>query len=158
MLLSALLGALVAAAVFQPTATRLFAAVVFVSVAWGHEIAFSHLTGLPYYASAGAGALAIIVALKLLTNPPRIALTLVRICLVSIVLNFTGWVMWWAYLPPEPYNAAIFCVFVWALATLLSRDKQDDSGRRLTMDLWRYGFRRYAYQRVQLPPRNGPQT
>lgn len=155
MLLSALLGALVAAAIFQPTATRLFAAVVFVSVAWTHEIAFAHLTGLPYYLSAGVGALGIIVALKLLPHPPRVALTLVRICLVSIVLNFAGWVMWWAYLPPGPYNAAIFCVFVWALVTLLSKDKQDESGGRLTMDLWRAGFHRYAYPRVQLLPWDG---
>lgn len=155
MLLSALLGGLVAAAIFQPTATRFFAAVVFVSVAWVHELLFAHLDGFPYYASAGAGALAIIVLLKLLAHPPRIALVLVRICLVSIVLNFAGWLMWRAYLPPESYNAAIFCVFIWALVTLLSRDKQDESGGRLTMDLWRAGFRRYAYPGLQLLPRNG---
>lgn len=155
MLLSALLGGLVAAAMFQPTVTRLFAAVVFVSIAWAHELLFAHLDGLPYYLSAGAGALAIIVTLKLLAHPPCIALALVRICLVSIVLNFAGWVMWWAYLPPQPYNAAIFCVFIWALVTLLSKDKQDDSGGRLTMDLWRAGLRRYAYPRVQLLPRDG---
>jgi len=155
MLLSALLGGLVAAAIFQPTATRSFAAVVFVSVAWAHELAFAHLTGLPYYASAGAGALAIIVALKLLDHPPRIALTLVRICLVSIVLNFIGWVLWVTYSEPAPYNVATFCIFVWALITLLSRDRQDDSGGRLTMDLWRAGIRRYAYPGLQLLPRNG---
>lgn len=155
MLLSALLGGLVAAAIFQPTASRLFAAVVFVSVAWAHELLFAHLTGLPYYASAGAGALAIIVALKFLDHPPRMALSLVRICLTSIVLNFAGLVMWLAYLPPEPYNVAIFCVFVWALMTLLSKEKQDDSGGRLTMDLWRTGFRRIVYPGAQLLPRNG---
>jgi hypothetical protein len=155
MLLSALLGGLVAAAIFQPTATRLFAAVVFVSVAWAHEIAFAHLTGLPYYLSAGGGALLIIVALKRLAHPTPTVFALVRICLASLVLNFAGWIMWRAYLPPEPYNAAMFCVFSWALVILLSRDKQDASGGRLTMDLWRAGFRRYAYPRVQLLPRDG---
>lgn len=155
MLLSALLGGLVAAAVFQPTATRFFAAVVFVSVAWAHELLFAHLDGFAYYGSAAAADLAIILAISLLAHPPRVVLTLARICLVSIVVNLFGWLLWRAYLPPEPYNAAMIGVFIWALLILISRDRQDDNGGAVTMDRWFARLRGYSYPGVKLLSKDG---
>lgn len=155
MFLSALLGGLVAAALLQPTASRSFAAVVFVCVAWSHELYFAHLDGFAYYGSAAAADLAIIVALKLISEPPPVVLTLARICLVSMVVNLFGWVMWRAYLPPEPYNVVMAGVFVWALITLISRDKRDEMGGSTTMDWRKPGVRFYAYPGTQLLPANG---
>jgi len=155
MFLSALLGGLVAAVLFQPTAPRFFAAVVFVSVAWTHEIYFTHLEGFAYHGSAAAADLAIIAALRLLIEPSRVVLILARICLVSMVLNLVGWLMWHAYLPPEPYNAAMLCVFIWALLILTSRDEQDAMGGGLTVDWWRAIICINAYSRAQLLPSNG---
>lgn len=156
MLLSAVLAGLIAAAFLQPTATRFFAAVVFVLVAWTHELAFAHLEGFVYYASAAAGALAVILATSFLADPPRTVLTLHRICLASIVLNFAGWLLWRAYLPPDPYNTAMLGVFIWALITFISRDKQDAMGGDTTLGRWLASVRGPSYSRAKLLPQDGP--
>ncbi len=154
MILEGLLGAIVAAALFQPTVHRFFAAVVFVCVAWGHEVFFAHLGGFAYYASAASADLAIIILTSFLIDPPKMVLTLHRICLVSIVLNFIGWVAWRLYLPPEPYSAAMLCVFIWALVIFISRDKKDVGGID-TVD-WRFtSFHIHNHPGTKFSPWNG---
>lgn len=118
MTLSFLLGALVAAAVCQPTASRFIGAVVFVSVAWAHELILRDLEGFAYHGSAALGALIVIVITSRLTHVSKMIIRLHHVCIASIVVNFAGWIAWLTYLPPEPYNIAILIVFVWALITL----------------------------------------
>ncbi len=37
----------------------------------------------------------------------RLAESMQQLCLLSMIVNFTGWVLYMAYVPPMPYNYAI---------------------------------------------------
>lgn len=134
MLLSLLLGALVAAALLQPTAPRFFAAVFFIGVTFTHELFLSGLDGFAYYGSAAALDLAIIFVIARLDPVPSMVVTLQRVCWVSILANLAGWLMWRAYLPPEPYNLALVAINAWALTAFITGTKDDVGG--FGMDLW----------------------
>lgn len=85
-----LMYALLAVAVFQPNAPRLFAAVLFVSIISLHELLLSDLDGLQYYGSAALFDLLIIVLTSGINPVPRMVLSLHRICFVSILANMAG--------------------------------------------------------------------
>lgn len=156
MTLSFLLGALVSAAVFQPTATRFIGAVVFVSIAWAHELLLRDLEGFAYHGSAALAALIVIIITSRLTHVSTMIIRLHHVCIGSILLNCAGWFAWLAYLPPEPYNVGMLIVFAWALIALIGKDAEDVGSD--SMDRWRPGFRFYPFASHQLLPVNGVET
>ncbi len=134
-----LMFALVAVAFIQPNAPRLFAAVVFVGVVSLHEALLSHLDGLQYYGSAALFDLLIIVLTSGINPVPRMVLSLHRLCIVSILLNMAGWVLWFFYFPPLAYDLAFVAVYAWALLILIKRDGANVGG--YSLDSWASCFR-----------------
>lgn len=131
---------LMVAVFLQPNAPRFYAAVCFLAITLSHEGIAGHLTGLAYYGSAALFDLLIIILTAGINPVPRMVLWLHRVCMVSIVANGIGWVMWYAYWPPYAYDATFIVIYLWALVTLLERDAADDMGG-FTADSWASCFR-----------------
>jgi len=142
MTLSILIYALIIAALFQPNAPRFFAAVVFISLTLSHELFLAHLDGFQYYGSAALFDLAIIIITSGVDPIPRMVISLQKICIVSILCNLGGWLIWDAGAPPTVYNAAFIGIFMWALITFIKKDRADVGG--FTMDSWSACFRVYT--------------
>lgn len=134
-----LLASLFVVAFIQPNAPRFFAALAFVAITLLHELFLSHYDGLLYYGSAALFDLAIIIATSGIRPVPEMVLSLHRICLVSILANFLGWVIWFLYFPPLIYDASFVAIYAWALITLIKRNGLDVGG--YTLDSWATCFR-----------------
>jgi hypothetical protein len=129
----------VAFAFLQPSAPRFFAAVSFVSITLLHELLLSDYVGLMYYGSAALFDLGIIILTSGISPVPKMVLTLHKICMVSILANLAGWLMWFLYYPPLAYDAAFAIIYAWTLITLINRDSLDVGG--YTLDSWASCFR-----------------
>ena len=125
---TALIVAIITVSFFQPTAPRFFAAAIFVGVTATHELIFSGLVGLQYYGSAALFDLAIIILTSGIHPVPKMVLTLHKICMVSIVANLGGWVLWARYYPPLLYDLSFLGIYAWTLITLIGRTKADVGG------------------------------
>lgn len=139
-----LLYSLVVVAFIQPNAPRFFAALAFVSITFLHEVFLSGCDGLAYYGSAALFDLLIIAVTSGIRPVPKMVLSLHRICLVSMLANFAGWVIWFAYLPPFVYDATFVAIYVWALMILIRRNGQDVGGYTLASWGTCFRFNRYA--------------
>ena len=139
MILSILLMMIAASCLVQPNAPRLFAAMVFAGLTLTHEFSLSHLEGLEYYGSAALVDLGIMIAISGISPTPTMVINLQRVCIVSIITNFLGWVMWLTYLPPIAYNYAYVFIYMVAVAVLLKKDQGDVGG--FAVDSWVSCFR-----------------
>jgi hypothetical protein len=131
-----IIGAL---AILQPTPARQKAALVFAGLTLLHEIVFKNLDGLWYYGSAAFVDMAIISITANLKYTPRLIRDLHRVCLASIILNASGWIMWMLYLSPVSYNVSFIFLYAWSVIVLLRRDRQY-AGDNL-LDSWADCFR-----------------
>jgi len=136
--LSYLLFAILLASVCQPSAERIFAAVVFITFTLVHEVTLSSTTGFTYYGTAALFNLLTILFTSGINPLPKMVLTLHRICLAAILVNAAGWVMWFLYMSPAAYNALFFALYVWVIITLIHRTGLNVGG--LTMDRWHTCF------------------
>lgn len=151
MIITGLLIAIVVLAFFQPNAPRFFAALIFVGITLSHELFLSNLDGLQYYGSAALFDLAIIILTSGINPVPKMVINLHRICIVSIIANLVGWVLWFLYVPPLFYDASFVLIYVWTLITLIHRNRSDVGG--YTLDSWatclrfnRYSWYRYSHK------------
>lgn len=139
MIVTVLIGLIVVAAFIQPNAPRLFAALIYTGAMLLHEVIFADYVGLMYYGSAALLDLGIIVLTSGISPVPKMVLTLHKICLVSILANLAGWLMWYSYYPPLAYDAAFAVIYAWTLLTLINRDRLNVGG--YTLDSWASCFR-----------------
>lgn len=130
---------IIAMAFIQPNAPRLFAAVIFVGVTALHEVFFSDYDGLQYYGSAALFDLAIIILTSGINPIPKMVLSLQKICIVSIVANLVGWILWFLYYPPLLYDLAFVVIYAWTLIILIKRNGLNVGG--YSMDSWASCFR-----------------
>lgn len=134
MITSILLIFIGAFALLQPNAPRLFAALIFAGLTLAHDFFSSNLDGLMYYGSAALIDLFIIILTSGISPVPKMVITLHKICMVSIVANFFGWVIWTLYYPPIAYDLAFMAIYAWTLITFITRGKIDVGG--FTLDSW----------------------
>lgn len=113
------------AVLLQPNATRFYAAFLFAGATITHDLALSHLDGFAYYASAALFDLGIIALTSGISPIPRMVISLQRICLASILLNFAGWLMWLLYFSPVLYDTMFTLIYSWALIIMLVRNNTD---------------------------------
>lgn len=126
--ITVLLFIILAASFWQPTPQRLYAALVASALTTWHHWGYFDVSGLAYYGTAALADLAIIAALSFIDTPPKMVLRLQTICVVSIMLNVAGWILWRMYMPPDLYNAAYVMLYAWMLITLIRRGKTDHVG------------------------------
>lgn len=129
MILTAVLIVLVLAAFTQPNAGRMLAACIFSSLTILYGGISAGLVGSEYYIGAAVTDLLILILVSGIYPMPRLVGRLQAICVVSIVLNFLGWSMWFFYLPPFAYDWAFIGLYVYAVYALIARDHDDVVGR-----------------------------
>lgn len=139
MITTVLIYAIAFVALLQPNAPRLYASMVFVIFTVGHEWAFSDLDGLAYYGTAAIFDFLIILITWAIRPIPKLVINIHKICILSIIANAFGWVMWVLYLPPTAYNVAYTFIYAAALLAMIKKDGSDDRG--FTLDSWRSCFR-----------------
>ena len=113
------------ASVIQPNSQRLFAGLAYSVPLVASDLLLSNETGLLYYYGSAVFDVATIIIISRVAKASSMALTIQKICLASIVLNFFGWVMWMLYMPPVMYNSLFIALYVCALLTLITRNKSD---------------------------------
>ena len=130
---------MIPAAVFQPTAQRFFAAIVFVVVIHTHDYFFANLDGLMYYASDALFLLLVATITSGIANKPQMVVTLQKVCMFGVVANTIGWLFWYLYVSAIYYNMAFIIIYGWAFFTLTKADRHDTGG--YTLADWRSCFR-----------------
>ena len=116
---TALLYAITLSACFQRTAQNLYGAVIFVGAALLFELVAPALDG---WSRHGGSAIINLVAILILSGVRPACWMVYRlklILLLSMLVNFAGWVMWYQYLPPTAYDAGLVVVFSLALFALI---------------------------------------
>lgn len=124
---------------------RLVAAFLFVAPVVVHEIFLADLDGLAYYGSAALFDLLTIVTLSLMMRPPKLALMLQQLAMISIMLNFYGWIAWMAYLAPDAYSLLFIGLYFTAIIILMWGGDGVLGGSKLGSG--HSGISRHAYQR-----------
>ena len=95
------------------------ASLAFVVVNLLHEIvSYSH-TAIAYYGSSALSHLLIMTIINITIRPTKLALRLQYLCLLSIIVDFAGWIAWFSYLNHEVYNIAFYCIYVAAALQII---------------------------------------
>jgi len=105
----------------QRNAPRLYAALVYAAINTACEF-FLADTGVYYYGIAAMADLLIMILTSQINPMPRMVVNLHRLCLISIIANGIGWLMWFFYLPPDFYNGIFIVLYAWAIIILCERD------------------------------------
>ena len=105
----------------QRNAPRLYAALVYAAVNTFCEF-FLADTGVYYYGIAAMADLLIMILTSQISPMPKMVVNLHRLCLISIIANGIGWLMWYFYLPPDFYNGIFIMLYAWAIIILCERD------------------------------------
>jgi len=134
-IITGLLTIMCVVALIQPNMSRLFGAVIFAGLTLLHDLCLSDLDGLAYYGSAALTDSAIIILTSGIFPIPVMVVRLHYICLISILVNAAGWVMWMAYLPPTIYDIAFIVVYLCVIITMIRKDTSDVGG--YSLDSWR---------------------
>ena len=121
-MITILLVLITVVAVMQPTIPRFFAAMTFALLTLIHDEGLGHLEGLAYYGSAALIDFVILFILAGIQPIPRMVLYLQLLCILSMLLNFGGWLLWVFYLPPNVYDNAFQVLYGGVLIALLAKD------------------------------------
>lgn len=105
----------------QRNAPRLYAALSYLIVNTSCEFLFAD-TDVYYYGIAAMSDLLIMILTSQISPMPKMAINLHRLCLVSIIGNGVGWLMWYSYMPPDLYNYFFVALYIWAIIILCERD------------------------------------
>lgn len=135
MIMNILFGLIAISALLQPNVPRLFAVLIFASVTLLHDFFMKSFDGLAYYGGAALFDVAIIILTSGINPLQKMVMTLHKVCMVSILANAAGWVMWMLYMPPGVYDFSFLIIYTWALITFIARDGADVGG--FTVDSWR---------------------
>jgi len=113
---------------FQPSESRLYTGSIFFAMLILHEFIFSTADGLMYYGTAALFYLGIMVLTAPAINVTKLVLDIHKICLIAIIVNATGWIAWFAYLPPNLYNFASIFLHACGIWALLRRTRKEEHG------------------------------
>lgn len=124
-------------ACLQPSAERREVACAYALVNMGHFLLISWwISDFWYYVSAGIADVVIMSIIVHMHKIPEIGLLLLRACLLELMVNAFGWVLWWRYAPPDAYNALYQCVQIWIVFILMKKGEADEWGG-FTVGNWR---------------------
>ncbi len=116
-------------AVLQKTDERFYAATIFSALTLAHMVLFSATdSGHAYYIGAAFLDVAIMSFIARIDKIVSLTITLHRICLVEIIVNAIGWVMWMKYADPYWYNVTFIGLHLWAIFALTRKDNANDPG------------------------------
>ena len=109
----------------QPDLDRLFVASVYIyGNVFVHEAMFSSLDGLAYYGSAALTDLLTITLLCTIVLSTKLCGKLISVCMISIILNFGGWLIWLGGLEPMVYNLSFVVLNAYTIYLLIGGDSE----------------------------------
>ncbi len=123
-----LLIAICVLVVLQPTEERMIVATIYAGLCVIHNIASVEFVGFTYYMTAGMFDLVILALLCSYGAAGRLTRNLISVCMVSIVLNFYGWLIWFLYQPPMTYNIASMALYLIAILILSEKECSHEYG------------------------------
>ena len=88
-----------------------------------HELFINKVTSLPYYSTAAIFDLVSMILMASIKPTPNIAVKLSFICVISICLNFYGWLIYILYIKPVTYDIGFIILYAVAIYVFLSKDK-----------------------------------
>ena len=107
----------------QPNLTRFIVALTYGVITLAHEFFMSDVNSFSYYTSAAIFDLIAMTIMSLIKPVTLITLRLNLICVISVVINFCGWALYYFYCSPITYDIAFVVVYAVVIYLLLSRDK-----------------------------------
>ena len=122
---------------YQPVGTRYNVAIIFASITLAFDCFCSSLPGELYYFCAAIADLGIVFCIYKLKTYDWLAESLQRLCLISVVLNLLGWIMYEMYLPPNLYNLS-FIIFYGASVIVLTLGGSKRDNTRASSDPARF--------------------
>ena len=108
---------------FQKSRQRLLLASFYVLINTAHLLLFNALDGSSYYLVSALFDLLLMTAVSAIYIPQTLSIQ--KLCIISIMANFAGWIMWYLYLDPTAYNAVFVAIYLYAIMILTSRDPAD---------------------------------
>ena len=108
---------------FQKSQQRLLLASFYVLINTVHLLLFNGLYGSSYYLVSALFDLLVMTSVSSIHIPQTLSVQ--KLCIISIVANFAGWVMWFLYLDPAAYNVVFIAIYIYAIIILTSRDASD---------------------------------
>ena len=112
----ALIAILCVASLFQRDAGKRKIACFYSLMTVLHILSLGETTGLIYYGSAALFDFIILMVIIQDTKNSRLVTRLSIICLVEIVCNSIGYVMWFAYVPSTAYNITYLIIYLIIIA------------------------------------------
>jgi hypothetical protein len=122
-----LIGIICILTLIQSNKNRFHLAIFYSLACVVHILVFSSAIGVDYYLSAGVFDFALIYGFCLYAKPGNFSDNMILISVISLALNWYGWIIYENYLPPNSYDTAFQFLYGYAILTLLKRDKADDS-------------------------------
>lgn len=117
--------------------SRLLCLAIFACASVSHHVMLGDTDGFLYYGSAAFSDLLVIFALSRLSIIYVHVLFMQVICLLFILSNCIGWVIWYLYLPPTYYNLTCYALYI---AAILSLFKRGGNGRSIANNKLFSGF------------------
>lgn len=133
---------------FQCELNRFYIALVYFLSVFVHDLFFSSTTGIVYYGSAAMFDLLAIIIISNIQPISKTTIAITNICFLSIVLNLIGWLIWFLYWPPLPYNAAFIILYASAFIALIRQDLGPDGDRPMLFERWNHHFYYHIVTRV----------
>ena len=126
-MISCLVVAICILALFQTSQPRLITAVIYAAVVGGYSLLAVHAPAgqsFPYFLGAFLD-VAIIALIAVYADPTRLAGNLIDVCLISIVLNCVGFIVWFSGMPLDAYNLSYGALYLIAILSLLREERAD---------------------------------
>ena len=89
-----------------------------------HELFISQISSLPYYSTAAIFDLMSMILMSNIKPTPILSLKLNTVCVVSIALNFYGWLIYILYIKPTTYDIAFIIVYAVVIYLFLVGDRE----------------------------------
>ena len=116
-------------AIFQPTRERFLIAWLYALACSIHNYFLGDISGVFYYLSAGAFDFIVLAIICVFIRPNWFSNCIIGISIMSLILNFYGWIIYELYLPPTSYNIAFNALYLLAILVFLWKDSAHDTGK-----------------------------
>ena len=136
---------IVGIALLQPTTDRKIVAMIFASLTFIHNEFLYGLEGLLYYDTDALFYIIIISAIGFVNSKSQLIDDLQKISIAAVALDYFGWFIWMAYMPPTGYNVAFMALYAWTIFILLRGEPKHDGSTE--MDRRHHSILSNAYSR-----------
>jgi hypothetical protein len=110
----------------QPDKPRFLTCLSYASLTFMHEVFISKFTSLPYYSTAAIFDLMSMILMSHVKPVNNLIVKLSVLCVISIVLNFYGWLIYMLYFDPITYNIAFMLIYAVVIFLFVVRDKNSE--------------------------------